>query len=197
MTVTYKPQKPFDPSYDYTRDLTDDDIRLEDGKQFVYLRGLEKLAKARGVVSATCQRLDRLPDGMACTYRYQFVDGGTYDGSADATIKNCDGNFKLYCTAMAESRSKARALRTAFGISLCSVEEKSDQQVADTELGPVEEHQAVLIRHLATKHGLGKPDIIGMLDLPRKISKVEDLTKSEAIELISKLNSYKARKKAT
>ncbi len=191
-----KASKPFEPDHDYSKDLRDDEIKIEDGRPFVYLKGLERLAKLRGIVSATCERLIPINDGMACSYRYKFVDGGVYEGSADATTKNCDGNFKLYCTAMAESRSKARALRTAFGISLCSVEEKSDQQVATTELGPIKEHQAVLIRHLAQKHGLGKADIIALLDLPRKINKVEDLTEAEGIELISKLNSTKSRKKA-
>lgn len=192
-----KASKPFDPAYDYSKDLGAEDTKEENGRLFVYLRGLEKLAKERGVVKAICARLQSIPDGAMCTYHYEFVDGGVYEGSADATTKNCDGDFRLYTTAMAESRAKARALRTAFGITLCSVEEKANVTLLnDDDLGQVEDHQATLIRHLMEKHEIGKVEVLQLLDLPRKIAKVEDLTRIEARELIGKLNSFKKKKAA-
>lgn len=183
------PAKPFDPSYDYSKDVSPEDIKNDEGKEFVYLRGLEKLAKARGIVSATCKRLERLDKMAICTYSYKFADGAEYDGSADASADNCDGNFKLYLTAMAESRAKARALRTAFSISMCSVEEKSDASLVDSsDLGPVEDHTVMLIRRLMAKHELGVADAIKLLPIPRAIKKAEDLTRIEGRHLLGELN---------
>lgn len=188
---------PFDPSRDYNKELRDDELKFEEGRPFVFLRGLERLAKERGIVSARCIRLEQLgTKGVLCTYRFQFADGSIYEGSADATINNCDGNFKLYLSAMAESRAKARALRTAFAISHCSVEEISDMKYADdVDLGPIEEQQIVAIRHMANAHKLSRTDIISLLEVPRPIDRVEDLTRLEGIEIIKKLNKYKAKAK--
>lgn len=188
---------PFDIKKDYSKELLPDEIKTEDGKQFVFLRGLERLAKERGIKAAICVRLEPLPRGMYCTYRYEFFDGCIYEGSADATIDNCDGNFKLYTTAMAESRSKARALRTALGISMCSVEEKSDAdarilQIEDT--APIEPHQVVLIRNMASKLAIGKTEIISLLDIPRDVARVDDFTRLEGRELMSKMNALLAKK---
>lgn len=188
--------KEFDPAYDYSQDISQDDIKTEDGRPFVFLRGLEKLAKARGITNAMCLRLDRFsPDGVQATYEYAFADGSVYQGSADATTRNCDGNFKLYLAAMAESRAKARALRTAFGISMCSVEEKSSIQVADDpDLGPIQGHQAAAIKNLALSHGLDREAVLSLLEIPRKVSKLDELTSGEGLELINKLNKYRPKK---
>lgn len=197
--------KPFDPFYDYTKDLKDDELKYENGKPFVYLKGLERLAKERGVRNAVTVKLEPIGSasfhGVICTYQYSFDDGRIYTGSADATVKNCDGNFKLYLTAMAESRAKARALRTAFGITLCSVEEKSDATVeADPVLGPIGADQIHLIKLQATKHNLGKAEIFNLLEVPRDAKELKNLTKQEGIEILTALNkmarkSAKAKKK--
>jgi len=197
--------KPFDPFYDYTKDLTSDEIKIEKGgRQFVYLRGLERLAKERGIKTAICKKIEPViftmddgrsyPGGYYCTYSYEFFDGCVYEGSADANLKNCDGNFALFTAAMAESRAKARALRTAFGISMCSVEEKADVSVADEnslspiDTGPIADAQIVLLQSLAKKRGLGISDLISMLDIPRDVKSLKELSKLEATELASKLN---------
>ena len=140
--------KDFDPKYDYNKDLKEDEFKYEKGRPFVYLKGLERLAKERGVTYARPTNVMQLgTSGVLITYEYSFQDGRSYAGTADATTKNCDGNFKLYLSAMAESRAKARALRTAFGITTCSVEEKSDMTIKqDPELGPIGDEQIHLIK---------------------------------------------------
>ena len=197
--------KPFDPNHDYTKDLDHGDIKTEDGRSFVYLKGLEKLARSRGVVSAKCLRMETMPvshsdgrsfiGGIFCTYEYSFADGGVYQGSADATLKNCDGNFKLYLTAMAESRAKARALRTSFGIGMCSVEEKSDATVKlDDDIGPIDDAQIMLIQMLAKKHNFGKEDVLALLDVPRSVNSMKNLTREEGRELAIKLNAHRPKR---
>lgn len=188
---------PFDPSKDFVKELKDEELKKEGKRTFVYLKGLERLAKERGVLQAVCTRLEQLgTSGVACTYSYSFMDGATYQGSADATTKNCEGKFKLYLTAMAESRAKARALRTAFGITLCSVEEKADVDVADdADFGRVEEHQLVAIKNIAREKSLGAEDILGLMEVPKK--KLELLTRQEARDLIASLNEWNTKKRVS
>jgi hypothetical protein len=197
MNIVGKPAKEFDPSYDYNKDLKEDEFKYEKGKPFVYLKGLERLAKERGVVYARPTNVMQLgTNGVLVTYEYSFQDGRSYAGTADATTKNCDGNFKLYLSAMAESRSKARALRTAFGITTCSVEEKSDMVVADDPaLGPIGDEQIHLIKLKAKEFGLGKPELFNMLEVPRDASELKKLTKEEGLEIITALNKFGRKKK--
>lgn len=188
--------KAFDPTVDYTSFLTTSEIKDEGGRQFVYLRGLERLAKERGIASAVCVRLEEMKNqkGVICTYQYQFLDGCIYQGSADATVNNCDGDFGAYLTAMSESRAKARALRTAFGITLCSVEEKADIVVMEDTSVNIEDHQLTAIKFLAKQKELGKDEVLGLLSKPRSLGDMRELTKEEGRELISKLNDYKPAK---
>lgn len=189
--------KAFDPSYDYNKDLKEDEFKYEKGRPFVYLKGLERLAKERGVKTARPTNVMQLgTSGVLITYEYSFDDGRSYAGTADATTKNCDGNFKLYLSAMAESRAKARALRTAFGITTCSVEEKSDMTIAqDPDLGPIGDEQIHLIKMKATELKLGKEDLFGMLEVTRDIKELKKLSKEEGLEIITCLNKLSKKKK--
>ena len=189
--------KTFDPAYDYNKDLKEDEFKHEKGRPFVYLKGLERLAKERGVLYARPTNIMQLgTSGVLVTYEYGIEDGRCYAGTADATTKNCDGNFKLYLSAMAESRAKARALRTAFGITTCSVEEKSDMTVAqDPELGPIGDEQIHLIKMKAVEFNLTKFDLFEMLEVPRKLSDLKKLTKEEGLEIIGQLNKLSRKKK--
>lgn len=195
--VTLAGPKKFDPAHDYNKDLKEDEFKHEKGRPFVYLRGLERLAKERGVQYAGPTNVMQLgTSGVLITYQYKFDDGRTYAGTADATTKNCDGNFKLYLSAMAESRAKARALRTAFGITTCSVEEKSDMTIAqDPELGPIGDEQLHLIKLKANILSLGKADLFKMLEVPRNLTDLKKLTKEEALEILAALNKLSRNKK--
>lgn len=199
--VTYgkekKVIKAYDPLYDYNKDLKEDEFKHEKGRPFVYLKGLERLAKERGVTYARPTNVMQLgTNGVLITYEYSFEDGRSYAGTADATTKNCDGNFKLYLSAMAESRAKARALRTAFAITTCSVEEKSNMTVVmDVDLGPIGDEQIHLIKMKATELKLGKNDLFKMLEVPRPLTDLKKLTKEEGLEIITTLNKLSRKKK--
>jgi hypothetical protein len=185
--------KPFDPAVDYVGLLNDDELKEEDGRKYVFLRGLERLAKERGIANAVAMRLEPFKldtiQGVMCTYQYTFWDGSVYQGSADATLQNCESKFGQFLTAMAESRAKARALRTAFGITLCSVEEKADGAVvitSESESSPIDDHQATAIKFIAKERGLSESDAVALLG--KKSGDISKLTKREGRELIAKLN---------
>jgi hypothetical protein len=190
------PNKPYMPEIDYVNELKENELKREGDKTFVYLKGLERLAKERGIASAVAMRLEPilLPShqGIMCTYQYQFVDGQLYQGSADATAANCNPGFGNFLTAMAESRAKARALRTAFGITLCSVEEKADGVVVEEVANaPIEDHQVKAATFIAKQKGLTKVDFLGLLSTNFGQKDIKLLTKQQANELISKLNAVK------
>lgn len=184
----------YDPSIDYVNLLTEDETKEEDGRKFVFLRGLERLAKERGIANAMVVRLEPFNvapgvQGVMCTYQFTFWDGGIYHGSADATLQNCESRFGQFLTAMAESRAKARALRTAFGISLCSVEEKADGAVViagESESSPIDDHQATAIKFIAKEKGVSEADALSLIG--KKGGEISKLTKKEGRELITKLN---------
>ena len=99
---------------------------------------------------------------------------------------------------MAESRAKARALRTAFAITTCSVEEKSDMTIAqDVDLGPIGDEQIHLIKMKATEHGVDKAKLFQMLEVPSNAKDLKKLTKEEGLEIITCLNKMSKKKKKT
>jgi hypothetical protein len=193
----FSKEESFDKLHDYNKDLKEDEFKYEKGKPFVYLKGLERLAKERGVRYARPTNVMQLgTNGVLVTFEYLFEDGRCYAGTADATTKNCDGNFKLYLSAMAESRAKARALRSAFGITTCSVEEKSDMTVVeDVELGPIGDEQIHLIKMKAVELDISKDDLFNMLEIPRSVPELKNLTKEEGLEIITSLNKLSRKNK--
>lgn len=188
---------PFDNKKDWFKELNKDEILKKNGKEFVFLRGLERLAKERGIVGAYSRIVATPSPECPCavvTFQYVFADGATYEGSADATIKNCDQGFRLYLTAMAESRAKARALRNAFGIAACSVEEIAPNAVDedDDSILPANDQQKRLIEHLARKHKMDKKEALGLVGIEEKT--IDDITKDEAKQVIKILNYKNPRR---
>lgn len=188
----------FDYKKDWSQELKKEEILKKDGKDYVFLRGLERLAKERGIKEAISKIIATPSPECPCavvTYGYRFIDGAYYEGSADATTNNCDKGFRLYLTGMAEARAKARALRTAFGISLCSVEEIANEPIEEDEtVVAANDQQKFLIQHLATKNGIQIPEVLNMNEKV-KAKSIEDLTKYEAKVLIAALNKPSRRKK--
>jgi len=183
--------KKFDPTYDYIQDVAEEDIKVEGDKKFIYLRGLEKLARDRGLKGTASRPVPMSAGnnfyGVMCTYTYHFEDG-TYEGSADATIESCKGDFGKFLTAIAESRAKARALRAAFNISLCSVEEKGAalEDFVSAPVSKIGAHQEMLICHLREKLGISEADLIR--DVIGKEVPIKSLSMDDGIALITHLN---------
>ncbi len=188
--------KDYDAEYDYLLDLTEEELKTKDGKEFVYLRGLEKLARARGVISKTTS-IHSTPTAenpiAVVSVQYCFKDGAIWEAAADCTAKSAKEGFGKYLTAMAESRAKARALRDAFGIALCSVEEIGTPSASpedDEESPPISDPQKYLIGNLLKEKGKTLEDCKVMLKIA-KLDSVDGLTKVQAGTLIRKLQGDK------
>lgn len=184
--------KEYNADYDYTADLEEGDVKTDKGKDFVYLRGLEKLARARGVrekqVKVHCTPT---ADNMIAvvSVSYVFSDGARWESVADCTAKSAKEGFAKYLTAMAESRAKARALRDAFGISLCSVEEiaVAQQEVDEEEKSPpITDVQKHTINSFMKDKNKTMDDVRKLLELP-KLDKLEDLDRVQAARLMRRL----------
>jgi hypothetical protein len=93
------------------------------GKQFVTYNGLLALAHERGLMSLKAAFVTVTADLATAHAVATFKDGRTFEESGDATPGNVNAKIKPHFPRMALTRSKARCLRDALNISLCSVEE--------------------------------------------------------------------------
>lgn len=186
--------KRFDPAYDYADDLKKNEIYEKDGDQFVYLRGLLRLAHERGI-KRTSSKVAQAPavehPVAVVTYGYEFEDGAYIEATADAHSKNVNKNMEVYLTAIAEARAKARALRDAFNISLCSVEEIGTVESRDNE--PIDASQIQGIKMLMKRQSLNIVDTLGLIERV-DIVDLSELTKADGRLLMKKLNEYKKKK---
>lgn len=190
MTATYKE---YDPTHNYADDLKKNEVYEKDGDQFVYLRGLIRLAHERGITETSSQ-VRQSPAAehpvAVVTYGYTFRDGAHFEASADAHQKNTNKGMDIYLTAIAEARAKARALRDAFNISLCSVEEIGSVESRDNE--PIDSSQIQGIKMLMKRKGLSVTDTMALID-NTEAQELSDLTKTDGRLLMKKLNEYKKK----
>lgn len=190
----------FDPTKDYEAEISQEDIQVDGDKKFIYLRGLEKLARKRGVVSTSSQVTPFINGdgelvGASCTFTYTFADGSSFQGSADATKANLKGIVSTFPVAVAESRAKARSLRNAFFISTCSTEEKGAalEDFVSAQSSKIGTHQIMLIEHLLKNLNLKEADAIK--DALKKNASLKDLSIDEGISMITYLNAASAKNK--
>lgn len=99
------------------------DIR---GKQFVQFGGLLAMAHEAGLVSLECQFLTVDAEMATAIAMAKFEDGRSFTECGDACPSNVNTNIKPHFARMALTRAKARALRDALNIGMCSVEELAE-----------------------------------------------------------------------
>ena len=185
--------KAFDPSHNYADDLKKNEVYEKDGDQFVYLRGLIRLAHERGIKETNSQ-VRQSPAAehpvAVVTYGYTFMDGAHFEASADAHQKNTKAGMDIYLTAIAEARAKARALRDAFNISLCSVEEIGSVESRDNE--PIDSSQIQGIKMLMRRKEMNKVQTMAIIG-NEEAQELSDLSKNDGRLLMKKLNEYKKK----
>lgn len=112
------------------------------GREFVTYEGLLDAAHKQGLTNietsliqapnasndntAICQAVVTLTDSETQSIRM-------FSGIGDASPRNVSRNVALHLIRMSETRAKARALRDAINVGMCSVEE-----LESAELGPEE-----------------------------------------------------------
>jgi hypothetical protein len=188
---------PFDPNIDYFAKLKSSEIYTDDdSKSFVFLRGLQRLARERGIKSIDSVVAASPTSGApiaAVTIKYTFDDGRSYAGSADASMKNTDAPYNLHLVAVAESKAEARALRRAFGIAECSYEELGVNANPDNK--PISDTQIRAIRGVAERKSMSDAAILALIGLGPDAS-LNSLTKADGKEVMKKLNKAKRKVKA-
>ena len=96
------------------------------GKDFVQYAGLLAMAHERGLVNLSAHFISVDGDLALAEATAEFEDGKTFMECADATPGNVTSKIKPHFARMALTRAKARALRDALNISMCSVEELAE-----------------------------------------------------------------------
>lgn len=93
------------------------------GKQFVQYAGLLAMAHERGLVTLSAHFISVTGDLALGEATAEFRDGKIFKECGDATPANVHPKVKQHFPRMALTRAKARCLRDALNISVCSVEE--------------------------------------------------------------------------
>jgi len=93
------------------------------GKDFIQYAGLLAMAHDRGLVSLSAKFITVSDDMALAEASAKFEDGKTFMECADASPDNVGAKIRPHFPRMALTRAKARALRDALNISMCSVEE--------------------------------------------------------------------------
>ena len=189
---------------DWQSQLTDDETGKDGRTEFVYLKGLRRLAKLKGIVAEDHQFgntivLKRPDNGheyplVQMKYTVQFEDGTTYSDVADAHTYNVQGIFSAYPTAMAATRAEARALRKALGISMVSKEELgADQETIASMRNESTPAQEKVIKNLMkTRKVTNAMDVIKECSTRDDVFEIKELTFAEAKAAIKLLNKKKA-----
>ena len=116
-----------DLNHNQTMDLLHDNgfILNMRGKDFVLYKGLLWLAHAKGLQSIETEMVSIDMDRGLVIHKaiITMKDGRVFHGYGDASNKSVSKNIAPHLLRMSETRAKARALRDAVNIGLCSVEE--------------------------------------------------------------------------
>ena len=96
------------------------------GKPFVQFAGLLALAHTRGLASLTADFITVTTDLALAHAVATFQDGRTFAESGDATPDNVNKKVRPHFARMALTRAKARCLRDALNIGMCSLEELAE-----------------------------------------------------------------------
>jgi len=93
------------------------------GKQLVQYAGLLAMAHERGLINLSAHFINVSDTLALAEATAEFADGKVFSECGDATPGNVHPKVKPHFPRMALTRAKARCLRDALNISVCSVEE--------------------------------------------------------------------------
>lgn len=93
------------------------------GKEFVQYAGLLAMAHTQGLTKLEARFISVGDTRALAEATATFADGRSFSEAADATPENVNKGVKAHYARCALTRAKARCLRDALNISMCSVEE--------------------------------------------------------------------------
>lgn len=122
------------------------DVQLLDGRWYVTHAGLLRLAERRRCTGMRVERLPDLCDPTASSWVFKatiFKSSGSkgFVGFGDANPANVSTTVRGAEMRVAETRAVNRALRKAYGIGLCSVEELGSLAPRPEESGSGKPHR--------------------------------------------------------
>lgn len=167
------------------------------GEDFVYFRGLARLAEEAGKVSERIidSSLESMVSSDSKYYKLiskvvvevTFDDNTIWCGIADAHHGNCL-KYANHPSALAETRALARAYRRALGIHIVAFEETSTAEEG-VMTGEPTSSQVSLIRTLAKKYDIKLIDVIKRVTKRDEVTAIEHLNYDEAQEAARYLNN--------
>jgi len=191
-------------------------IITRQGKDFVLYAGLLDEAHQQGLkrISTTLIQIPHADNGMMAVVQAEVeTERGIFSGIGDASPQNVTRMIVPHLLRMAETRSKARALRDAVNVGVTAVEELIDfDEIDDNQRGPSEaaasgagvaREAAEPYRNDIPKASPYKPASANQLATIAKLSRLlgqpqepsEDMTSAEASERITELSrEYNERK---
>ena len=98
-------------------------IKNLQGKDFVLYAGLLDVAHNLGLISLKTEIWSHDDNQTIVKATATMKDGKSFDGIGDADRSNVNSGIVKHRIRMAETRAKARALRDACNIEMCTVEE--------------------------------------------------------------------------
>lgn len=179
--------------------LKEEEIGHDDksGEDFVYFRGLARLAEEAGKISERIidSSLQTLTSNNSKYYNLiakvvvevSFDDNTIWCGVADAHQGNCL-KYSNHPSALAETRALARAYRRALGIHIVAFEETSTAEEG-VMTGEPTSSQLSLIRTLAKKYDIKLMDLIQRVSKRDEVTVIEHLNYDEAQEAARYLNN--------
>jgi len=185
--------------------LKGDEIGKDGDIQFVYLKGLRRLAKLKGIIKECHPFIQvsvlKRPDNgveypfVQASYEVTFRDGTTFSDVADAHTYNLEGVFSAYPTAMAGNRAEARALRKALGISLVAKEElgADAEKIAGLRNELTSAQKKVINTLMKTRGVNNQMDVIKACCKRENVFDIGELTFEEAKHAVKYLNELKVK----
>jgi hypothetical protein len=118
-----EPTSPLEASGTTTAHIPTQFLTEIHGRQFVQYAGLLALAHEKGLVNLSAHFISVSETLALAEATAEFADGKLFMECADATPGNVGPTVRAHYPRIALTRAKARALRDALNISVCSVEE--------------------------------------------------------------------------
>lgn len=190
---------------DWQSMLQDNEKGKDGDTEFVYLKGLRRLAKMKGIKRErhpiVCMTVLKKPtDGteypfVQVSYEVEFNDGQIFSDVADAHTYNVEGVFSAYPTAMAATRAEARALRKALGIAMVAKEElgANPEQIASLRNERTSAQLKVIKNLMKTRSIHNQMDVIKNATTRKDVVDIDEFTFEEAKNAIKWLNSITAK----